>query len=198
MHPLIRQIPNLLSIARITATPILTWCAIVGAERAFTWVLVPALLTDMADGAIARRYGLTSKLGALLDSVADLLLFFVTCFGVWKFFPQLVKAHALILGLLVGIWATELGIAMLRYRRPSSFHTYASKLAAYLLAISVVVLFVWNRPTPLIPVAVVMSIAANLEELLILWRLPTWQSDVRGIYWVMRERSRHGIRGPTA
>jgi len=35
MHSLARQIPNFLSIARITATPLLTWCAIVGAERAF-------------------------------------------------------------------------------------------------------------------------------------------------------------------
>ena len=98
----LRHLPNVLSALRIAAAPALVVLALVGAERAFTWVLIPALLSDIADGYLARRLGLTSPLGALLDSIADLLLFFVAVVGVWCFHP----------GLL------------------SSFHTYASKAAA--------------------------------------------------------------------
>ena len=86
---LLRNIPNALSAARIGATPVLGYFAAAGAEHYFTWVLVPALLSDVADGFIARRFGLTSRLGALLDSIGDALLFFVALFGVLAFYPQL-------------------------------------------------------------------------------------------------------------
>jgi cardiolipin synthase len=44
-----------------------------------------AALSDFADGQIARRFGLTSKLGATLDPVADKLNMFVaTAFLTWN------------------------------------------------------------------------------------------------------------------
>jgi phosphatidylglycerophosphate synthase len=185
---LFRHLPNTLSAARIGATPVLGYFAAAGAEQRFAWVLVPALLTDIADGYIARRFGLASRLGALLDSIADALLFGVAVFGVWAFYPQLLAAHATAALLLVGFWVIEIGAALARYRRLSSFHTYASKLAGYLLGITIGVLFVWGLPPALLYVTVTVSVAANLEELALIWLLPTWRSNVRGLYWVLRER----------
>jgi hypothetical protein len=34
-----------------------------------------------------------------------------------------------------------------------------------------------------------MSIVASLEELVLLRVLPGWRTDVRGLWWVLRERS---------
>lgn len=185
---LLRFVPNMLSAARIGAAPVLGYFAAAGAEQYFTWVLVPALLSDIADGFIARRFGLTSRLGALLDSIGDVLLFFVAFIGVWLFFPRLLQAHALAGMLLVGFWALEVLAALIRYRRLSSFHTYASKVAGYLLGVSVGVLFVWGLPPALLYGTVAVSVAANLEELALIWALPKWRADVRGLYWVLREQ----------
>jgi phosphatidylglycerophosphate synthase len=187
---LFRHLPNVLSAARIGATPVLGYFAAAGAERRFAWVLVPALLTDIADGYIARRFGLASRFGALLDSIADALLFFVAVVGVWAFYPQLLREHATAGLLLVGSWVIEIAAAFGRYGRPSSFHTYASKLAGYLLGILIGVLFVWGLSPLLLSVAVTVSVAANLEELALICLLPTWRSNVRGLYWVVRERRR--------
>jgi phosphatidylglycerophosphate synthase len=183
-----RHLPNALSAARIGAAPVLGYFAAFGAEQRFTWLLVPALLTDIADGYIARRLGLTSRLGAMLDSTADALLFLVAIFGVWALHPDVLREHA-VAGLLVaGSWIVEMAVALARYGKLSSFHTYASKAAGYLLGILIGVLFVWGLPPPLLYAAVCVSVAANLEELGLIWLLPSWRTDVRGLYWVLRER----------
>lgn len=182
-----RHVPNLLSALRIAAAPVLVVLALQGAQRAFTWVLIPALLSDIVDGYLARRLGLTSALGALLDSVGDLLLFFVAVAGVWRFHPELLQQHRLAGVLLLVLWATEPLVALLRYGRVSSFHTYASKAAAYLLGIMIGLLFVWGPWLPLLYLALAVGILASVEELILILLLPTWRADVRGVYWVLRE-----------
>ena len=45
-----RQVPNALSLTRIVCAPVLVLLAVAGAQPVYTWVLVPALLTDAVDG----------------------------------------------------------------------------------------------------------------------------------------------------
>lgn len=187
---MLRHVPNALSIARILAAPALVVLAVAGHEAAFTWVLIPALLSDIADGLIARVFDLRSHLGALLDSIADILLLFAALFGIWAIHPEIVEAHWPAGALLVGAWVLENVAALARYRRLSSFHTYLSKAAGYLLGIFVGVLFVFGFQPWLLYVAVGASLLGNLEELLLLWLLPAWRPDVRGLWWVLREQ--HG------
>lgn len=70
----IYTIPNLLSFFRICLIPVLVWLYCV--EQNYLWtafVLLLSSLTDAADGAIARRFQMTSTLGKVLDPVADKL-----------------------------------------------------------------------------------------------------------------------------
>ena len=180
--------PNALSIARIAACPVLVALAAGNMETAFTWLLVPALLSDIADGLIARLWHLRSALGALLDSIADVLLLFTSFYGVWVFHPGIVADHWPAGLLLVGAWMAENVAALLRYGRLSSFHTLLSKVAGYLLGIFVGVLFVFGFQPWLLYLAVGVSVAGNLEELALLALLPEWRPDVRGLWWVLRER----------
>jgi cardiolipin synthase (CMP-forming) len=184
----LRHVPNALSIARILSAPVLAVLAARGLEAAFTWVLVPALLSDIVDGLIARAFDLRSRLGALLDSVADTLLLFAACYGIWVFHPGVFADHAVTGAAFLGAWLAENVAALLRYGRLSSFHTYLSKLAGYLLGIFVGVLFVFGFQPWLLYLAAGTSILGNCEELLLLALLPRWQADVRGAWWVLRER----------
>jgi len=185
---MLRHIPNALSIARILATPVLVGLAAVGNEAAFVWVLVPALLSDIADGLIARICHLQSRLGALLDSTADTLLLFASVYGILVFHPQVVEHHALAGAAMIGSWLLENVLALARYGRLSSFHTYTSKVAGYLLGIFVGVLFVFGFQPWLLYAAVGVSVLGNLEEIVLLALLPEWRADVRGLLWVLRER----------
>jgi CDP-diacylglycerol--glycerol-3-phosphate 3-phosphatidyltransferase len=73
----LRQLPNQLTVARIVAIPVL--CLFIGmGEDWLRWVAlvlyVAAALTDWLDGFLARRMGLSSDLGKMLDPIADKLM----------------------------------------------------------------------------------------------------------------------------
>ena len=68
------QLPNLLTAARLLAAPYILYLLWTGAYRnAIVWFSI-ASLTDVLDGFLARRLGVVSKIGALLDPVADKVL----------------------------------------------------------------------------------------------------------------------------
>jgi cardiolipin synthase (CMP-forming) len=75
-------IPNLLSFLRLLGVPLFLWL-ILGPEADGWALLVLALsgFTDYADGQIARRMNQASRLGEVLDPVADRLYIFATVLG---------------------------------------------------------------------------------------------------------------------
>ena len=68
-----RNLPNLITLVRLGLIPVMAWYAASGAYVIAAPVFLLAALTDLADGYIARRFKLVSRLGALLDPVADKL-----------------------------------------------------------------------------------------------------------------------------
>ncbi len=183
----LRHVPNVLSGARALAVPVLLVLAFEEQRVAFTWVLIPALLSDVFDGWIARAFALESKLGAALDSAADSLMLFVSVYGIWVFHPEVIRDHAWVCGIAVGLWALEDVLALVRYGRLSSFHTYLSKLVANLLGFFIGWLFLFGFQPWMLYLAAGTSIVASLEELALLRVLPEWRTDVRGLWWVLRK-----------
>jgi CDP-diacylglycerol--glycerol-3-phosphate 3-phosphatidyltransferase len=71
------NLPNILTWLRIVAIPlvvILFYLPVAWADPAAGLLFVAAAVTDSLDGYFARRMGLTSRLGAFLDPVADKLI----------------------------------------------------------------------------------------------------------------------------
>lgn len=68
------SIPNLITLARILLVPVVVW-AIASGEMLFAFLLfVAAGVSDIVDGFLAKRFGMTSELGAFLDPLADKIL----------------------------------------------------------------------------------------------------------------------------
>jgi CDP-diacylglycerol--glycerol-3-phosphate 3-phosphatidyltransferase len=60
---------------RIVLTPVVMWLVIAGdSDVLATALFCAAAATDWVDGRLARRWGVTSKLGSFLDTTADKLL----------------------------------------------------------------------------------------------------------------------------
>ncbi len=75
-------IPNLLSVVRIVLLPVFLWL-VLGPEADVLALLVLVLsgVTDYLDGKLARRLNQTSKIGAILDPVADRLYILAVVVG---------------------------------------------------------------------------------------------------------------------
>lgn len=184
----LRHLPNAISAARLLCVPILALLTYRHRESSFAGLLVAALISDIVDGAIARRFHISSAFGALLDSIADFSTLCVAIYGIVVFHPYVLDEHRIASTAMISAWGLECALALLRYGRLSSFHTYASKVAAYLLGIFIGILFLFGFEVWLFYLAVVTSIVGNIEEMLLLRILPQWRTDVRGLWWVLRER----------
>ena len=97
-------VPNLLSLLRLALVPVFIWLLVVGELGWAGLLLVVAGLSDYADGKIARRYGLVTRLGQLLDPIADRLYIAATLLGLaavdvipWWLLVLLVARDAFIL-----------------------------------------------------------------------------------------------------
>jgi cardiolipin synthase len=78
----ILTIPNLLSAARLVGVPIFLWLVLIAhADVAAFILLAVSGATDWLDGYLARRLHQVSRLGALLDPLADRLYIAATLVG---------------------------------------------------------------------------------------------------------------------
>jgi cardiolipin synthase len=66
-----RHLPNLLTILRLSLVPCFLAASMQRMYVAAFVIFVSAAMTDILDGMIARRWNLRSRLGAILDPVAD-------------------------------------------------------------------------------------------------------------------------------
>ena len=125
-----KLIPNLLSSLRIVlCLPLL----LVDAMTVPFWVLyVTAGATDMLDGFLASRWGVESKFGARLDSLADFV--FVIAVG-YKLFPWLKLPATLwmMIGLIALVKMVNAISSYVVKRRIEFLHTKANKLTGFLL-----------------------------------------------------------------
>ena len=97
------QIPNLLTLARIAAVPVLILFLYKGRYGAALAVFVLAGITDGLDGWIAKRFKCVTRLGSILDPLADKILIVST-------YVMLVLAGDLPFWLILLIGFRDLGI----------------------------------------------------------------------------------------
>lgn len=74
-------LPNIITVARIAACPVIFFLALGTGPTSRLWafaLFVIAALSDVWDGYLARRYGLITDMGKLLDPIADKLLLLAT------------------------------------------------------------------------------------------------------------------------
>lgn len=183
------NVPNALSLLRLVLVPVLLMLAWQGQRALYLPVLLVALLTDALDGWIARKFKQTSELGARLDSWADLLTSLSLPFAGWWLRPEVIREERafLIVGLVLYLLAPACG--WLKFRRLPSYHTWAAKTTAVVIAIVVIVIFA-NGPGWPLRVAMPLVALACLEEIGITLALREWRANVPTLWHALRlERS---------
>jgi phosphatidylglycerophosphate synthase len=150
-------------------------------------MLAASFFTDAIDGFLARKFKVISVFGSRLDSLADDLTMAMAIVGTFVFHPSFIKQQLLLVAILLGLFLLQLIMAFLRYGKPTSFHTYLAKLAAILQAVFLLSLFFYPAAGEvLFYLAAVATIFDLLEEILLVYRLPTWRADIKS-YWHIKD-----------
>lgn len=178
-------LPDWLSIYRIVSVPVLLVLIFSGWREIFAWLFGVSLLTDLIDGFLARRMHVEGKRGAQLDSVGDALTFLTGVIGSWVFEKEFLLEHKFWIIMGLGLYILQIIIAVIRYGRPSSFHTYLAKLAALTQGTFMLLMFFFGPISLLFYLALIVTIIEAIEEIILVFILKEWKTDVKGIYWVL-------------
>jgi cardiolipin synthase len=191
--------PNLLSGLRFLLVPLLLWLARSGESRAFLLCLVLSLVTDAADGFVARRFRQASQLGARLDSWADFLTSLALPICAWWLRPEVIRQEALIIGAGIFFYLLAIALGFLKFGRLTSYHTWGAKLSAVLFAGGLVLLFA-GGPGWVLRVVIPVILLAEVEEMAITLILPQALENVPSLWHALKRRERArkpGIAGKT-
>lgn len=181
-------LPNLITLLRLASTPLLLALAWHGQGTAFLVLLAAGFGSDVLDGWLARRLGQSSELGARLDSLCDLAVYVTVALGGWWLWPELLRAEAPFFAALLASLVLPGVLALVRFRRLTSYHTWLAKIAVAAAGLSVLLLFAGGPAWPL-RLAVPLGVAAALEAIAITLLLREPASNVRSLWHLLRARS---------
>jgi CDP-diacylglycerol--glycerol-3-phosphate 3-phosphatidyltransferase len=188
--PRAMRLVNAISFFRVLAFPVLIVLMIVGNLQAFKWLILASFLTDAIDGFLARKFKVISILGSRLDSLGDDLAVFASFLGVIVFRRDFLVDQWPLIALMWFLFFVQLGFAFARYQKPTSFHTYGAKLATVFQGLFLCSLFFMQGTLySLFYATAVVTCLELIEETIMVGVLPSWRSDVRGLYWALKMRS---------
>ena len=160
-----KNLPNTISSARIVCTVWLLFMEPL--EPLFMTVYVLTGVTDVLDGAIARRYGTTSELGAKLDSIADLLFYTLILIRIFPvMWVTLPKKIWVMVGAILAVRGLAYMTSAIRYHRFAALHTYLNKVTG-LLVFGVALLIRTRVAVPYCWFVCAVGMISSLEELII-------------------------------
>ena len=181
-------IPNLLSFYRLFMFPLILYFIIAGKESMFAIFLVINLLTDAADGYIARRFKMETEFGVKLDSMADNLTYVLAFAGIYFFKLEDLMPHLVSFLIYIGLCLLTIILSLIKFGKFPSFHLYMTKINGYIQGAFFICLFTVGIITPIYYLTIGWGILGAIEHIAIQLVIPEYRSNVKGLYWVLKKR----------
>ncbi|HXE09200.1 MAG TPA: CDP-alcohol phosphatidyltransferase family protein [Acidobacteriaceae bacterium] len=151
-------------------------------------MVVSALVSDIFDGMLARRWRVDTAAVRLFDSMCDMVFYLCVGTALWFFQPRLISGNVGVLCALLAVEAANFAANFAKYGRPASYHSYLAKAWGLVLASAIAAAFAAAHATALMRIALWMGIASNLETIAMSLMLPVWRRDVKTIAEAWRIR----------
>lgn len=155
-----QSLPNLLSASRLAAAPFLFYLLWHRSFRAALILMFLAGWTDAFDGYLARRLKVSSRIGEVLDPIADKVLLTAAFLGLWIAAASPGWLTAIVLGRDALILAAA-GLALLLSKKPRRFPPS-----------------IWGKLSTIVQMAFVVIVTASITPML---ALATWTTAVLAV-----------------
>lgn len=182
---------NAITLYRTMAFPVLMFLIFTNRFDVFKWMLIVSFLTDAVDGFLARKFKANSVLGARLDSIGDDLTILAGIIGFAVAKTEFLKEHWIIFAVPLILFFIQTIAAWVRYKKTTSYHTYLAKAAAILQGFFMCSMFLFKEPAYwLFYTTASITTLELIEEIIIVFVLPDWKTNVHGLYWVLKEKNK--------
>lgn len=185
-------IPYLLIATRFCLAPVILLLAYFKGEESRFLILSLmyfGLLTDIFDGIIARKAGVSSEKLRRLDSQTDLIFWLSLGFAAYFLNSELIKNEWKGVALIFVMEALCYVISWLKFGKETCTHAFLSKMWGLSLLIAFTYLIGFQQAGWAFYLTVVLGFIAHIDVILIILILPKWQYDVPSAYhaWKIRK-----------
>ena len=184
------NIADWFSFYRIFAAPFLLLLIWFDVQLLFTWFLLISYLTDAIDGYLARKLKITSARGSQLDSIGDQITLVIGLIGLLYFETNFIQKNLVLILVVFTPYLLQMIIAYIKYGKATAFHTYFAKLSAILQSVFILWALFFSPEYSLFYIMIIIGLLETFEEIILIFMYDNWASDVKGIYWALRDKRR--------
>ena len=184
------NIADWFSFYRIAAAPVLLVLLWMDERWWFSLMLLISYCTDAIDGYLARKLEISSPRGSQLDSFGDQITLVLGLWGLYVFEHEFIMTHLLIIVIAFLPYIAQMIYAYLKYGKATAFHTYLAKLSAIVQSLFILYALFFTPHLSFFYVMIAIGILETAEEIALIAMYDVWVSDIKGIYWALRDKRR--------
>lgn len=139
--------PNLLSLLRLLLLPFLWVFALLDLPVHLGVGLTTTVITDVLDGALARRLNQVTEFGSELDTLADNLI--IASVAIWLILlrPSIFTSYPLVWFIVASLALINVLVGWIKFNRFANLHLYSTKAAGVVTTVFVVHTLLSSEPS---------------------------------------------------
>lgn len=187
-----KAIPYILIAVRFILAPVILFLSCFYGEKSRFLILALmyfGLLTDIFDGIIARKVGISSEKLRRLDSQTDLIFWLSLGFAAYFLNPDLIKNEWKGILLIFVMEALCYITSWLKFGKETCTHAFLSKMWGLSLLIAFTYLIGFQQAGWAFYLSIVLGFISHIDVIMIVLLLTKWQYDVPSSYhaWKIRK-----------
>ncbi len=187
-----KTIPYILIAIRFLLAPVILFIAYSAGEKARLMILIlmyVGLFTDIFDGIIARKAGVSSEKLRRMDSQTDLVFWLSLGFAAYFLNPEIIKNEWQGILLIFLMEALCYIVSLWKFGKETCTHAFLSKMWGLSLLIAFTYLIGFQQAGWAFYLTVILGFISHVDVILIVLLLPKWQYDVPSSYHAWRIRN---------
>lgn len=152
------------------------------------------LLTDIFDGIIARRLGISTQKMRRMDSSVDQVFFICVAIATYIQCPGFFKSNALRLSILIGAEGLTYLVSFLKFKKEVATHSIGAKIWTLFLFATLIQVILQCQSVLLFGLCFWIGLITRLEIIAIILILKKWTNDVPTVYHSLKLRQGKEIK----
>jgi phosphatidylglycerophosphate synthase len=192
-----KKLPILLIYSRIAFGIIIIGLSIIKPEYfrgIIITLIVLGLISDIFDGIIARRLGVSTSKLRRLDSTVDQFFWLAVVVSAYIIDPVFFKNNLLPISIVIGLELVCYVVCFLKFKKEVATHAISSKLWTLVLLATLIQIITVNHSVILFNVCVYLGIITRIEIISIFLIIKNWENDVPTVYHAVLIRNGKPIK----
>lgn len=186
-----KNIPYLLILSRFITAFVILYLGYYVGESASKYILALmyfGIVTDIFDGIIARKAGVSSEKLRRLDSQTDLIFWLSLGFTSYFLNPGLIKEEWHCILLIFIMEALCYIVSIWKFGKETCTHAFLSKMWGLSLLLAFTYLIGFQEAGWVFNLAIIFGLISHVDVIFIVLFLPQWQYDVPSCYHALKIR----------